>query len=40
LSKVVKNMSKVANNCQKIVIKMTKGSAMHHWSFYVSREAI
>jgi hypothetical protein len=26
--------------CQKVVKKLTKGSAMYHWSFYVSREAI
>jgi hypothetical protein len=27
-------------SCQKVAKKLTKGSAMYHWSFYVSREAI
>jgi hypothetical protein len=35
--KVVKKLSK---SCQKVVKKLIKGSAMYHWSFYESREAI
>jgi hypothetical protein len=41
-----KNWQKIGQkekSCQKVVKKfekLTKGSAMYHWSFYVSREDI
>jgi flagellar biosynthesis/type III secretory pathway protein FliH len=46
--KVVKKLSKkLSKSCQKVVQKIVKklqkvdkGSAMYHWSFYVTREAI
>jgi hypothetical protein len=42
--KLSKKLSKkLLKSCQKVVKKfkkLTKGSAMYHWLFYVSREAI
>jgi hypothetical protein len=32
----------LSNSCQKVAKsckKLTKGSAMHHWSFYVTRSS-
>jgi hypothetical protein len=40
LSKVVKKLQKVVKKLSKSCKKLTKGSAMYHWLFYVTWEAI
>jgi hypothetical protein len=43
VKKLSKSCQKVVKSCQKVVKKLQKvdkGSAMYHWSFYVTREAI